>query len=132
MSATNLQSLVPEKISKEDLRRAANQEPMALQILRRKWGWIGHTLRKPASNQPCLSYCVDAQFTPRPEGKHLPTSRVCMCASSSRPLPHRPFQLGWTCQECETPTDIALGVIEARKPSHHLKVHAPGDGLPAT
>ena len=43
-------------------------------------------------------------------------------------LPHRPVQLGWTCQECETPTDIALGVTEACKPSHHFKVHAPGDG----
>ena len=46
------------------------------------------------------------------------------------PLPHRPVQLGWTCQECGTLTDIALGVIEARKPSHHSKVHAPSDGLP--
>ena len=45
------------------------------------------------------------------------------------PLPHRPVQLGWTCQECETPTDVALGVIEARQPSHHFKVHAPVDGL---
>ena len=27
-----------------------------------------------------------------------------------------------------TPTDIALRVTEARKPSHHFKVHAPGDG----
>ena len=34
------------------------------------------------------------------------------------PVPHRPVQLGWTWQECETPTDIALGVIEVRKPSH--------------
>ena len=25
-------------------------------------------------------------------------------------LPHRAVQLGWTCQECKTPTDIALGV----------------------
>ena len=45
------------------------------------------------------------------------------------PLPHRPVQLGWTCQECETPTDVALGVIEARKSSHHFTVHAPADGL---
>ena len=44
------------------------------------------------------------------------------------PLPHRPVQLGWTCQECETPTNTALGVIEAHKPSHHFKVHAPSDG----
>ena len=43
------------------------------------------------------------------------------------PLPHRPDHLGWTCQE--TPTDIALRLIEARKPSHHFKVHAPSDGL---
>ena len=28
----------------------AGQEPVAKQILRRKWGWIGHTLRKPASS----------------------------------------------------------------------------------
>ena len=31
------------------------------------------------------------------------------------PLPHRPVQLGWTCQECETSTDTALGVTA----SHH-------------
>ena len=47
------------------------------------------------------------------------------------PLPRRAVQLGWTCQECETPTDIALGISEARKPSHHFKVHAPGDGASA-
>ena len=28
----------------------AGQEPVAEQILRRKWGWIGHILRKPASS----------------------------------------------------------------------------------
>ena len=44
------------------------------------------------------------------------------------PLSQRHVQLGWTCQECETPAGIALGVIEARKPSHHFMVHAPGDG----
>ena len=37
------------------------------------------------------------------------------------------WPLGWTCQECETPTEIALGVIEARKPSHHFKVRATSD-----
>ena len=45
------------------------------------------------------------------------------------PIPHRPVQLGWTCQECKTPTDIALWVTEAGKPSNHFKVHAPGDGV---
>ena len=39
-----------EKIRNEDLRERAGQEPAAKQILRRKWGWIRHTLRKPASS----------------------------------------------------------------------------------
>ena len=39
-----------EKIRNEDLWERARQEPVAKQILWRKWGWIGHTLRKPASN----------------------------------------------------------------------------------
>ena len=40
----------PEKIKNEDLLERAGQEPVAKQILRRKWGWIGHALRKPASS----------------------------------------------------------------------------------
>ena len=39
-----------EKIRNEDLWERAGQEPVVKQILRRKWGWIGHTLRKPASS----------------------------------------------------------------------------------
>ena len=31
-----------EKIRNEDLWERAGQEPVAKQILRRKWGWIGH------------------------------------------------------------------------------------------
>ena len=40
----------PEKISNEDLWERAGQVPVAKQILQRKWGWIGHTLRKPTSS----------------------------------------------------------------------------------
>ena len=39
----------PEKIRNEDLWERAGQEPLVTQIMRRRWGWIGHTLRKPAS-----------------------------------------------------------------------------------
>ena len=39
-----------EKIRNEDLWKRAGQEPVAKQVLRRKWGWIGHTPRKPASS----------------------------------------------------------------------------------
>ena len=34
----------------EDLWRTADKEPVAAQTRRRKWGWTGHTLRKPATN----------------------------------------------------------------------------------
>jgi hypothetical protein len=34
-------------ISNEDVWKTTNQQPIAIQIKRRKWRWIGHTLRKP-------------------------------------------------------------------------------------
>ena len=40
----------PDKIRNEDLWERAGQKPVAEQILRRKWGWIGHTLRKPEAS----------------------------------------------------------------------------------
>ena len=39
-----------EQIRNEDLWERTGQEPVAKQILQKKWGWIGHTLRKPASS----------------------------------------------------------------------------------
>ena len=39
-----------EKIRNKDLWERVGQEPEAKQTLRRTWGWIGHTLRKPASS----------------------------------------------------------------------------------
>ena len=39
------------------------------------------------------------------------------------PLPNRPVLLGWMCQEYKTPINIALGVTEAWKPSHHFEVY---------
>ena len=42
----------PEMIPNKDLWERAGQEPVAKQILKREWGWIGHTLgsRHPVSN----------------------------------------------------------------------------------
>ena len=34
----------------EELWRNTSQEPIEQQIKRRKWRWLGHTLRKPADN----------------------------------------------------------------------------------
>lgn len=39
----------PNTISNHDLHQKCHQEPVELDIRRRKWGWIGHTLRKDAS-----------------------------------------------------------------------------------
>jgi hypothetical protein len=36
----------PETISNEDLLRITNQRPIYEELKRRKWKWIGHTLRK--------------------------------------------------------------------------------------
>jgi len=36
------------KITNEELWRITKQKPIEIQIKRRKWNWIGHTLRKEA------------------------------------------------------------------------------------
>jgi len=40
----------PERISNQELWRRTNQTPIEAEIRKRKWGWIGHTLRKPVDN----------------------------------------------------------------------------------
>ena len=39
----------PDKISNKELWQRGSQEPVESQIKKRKWGWIGHTLRKPVA-----------------------------------------------------------------------------------
>src|SRR5436190_17694885 len=53
-STSNLQCLRrilrifwPDRITNIELWERANQEPIEIQICKRKWGWLGHTLRKP-------------------------------------------------------------------------------------
>ena len=53
----------PEMIPNEELWERAGQEPVAKQILKRKWDWIGHTLGKPASTITCQA------LTWNPQGK---------------------------------------------------------------
>ena len=36
-----------DKLRNEELWRSTAQEPIVQQIKRRKWRWLGHTLRKP-------------------------------------------------------------------------------------
>ncbi len=39
-----------KKIRNAEFRQRAGRESVERQILKRKWNWIGHTLRKPATN----------------------------------------------------------------------------------
>ena len=45
-----LQIRWPEMIPNEELWERTGQEQIITEIKRRKWGWIGHTLQKPATN----------------------------------------------------------------------------------
>ena len=45
----------PRKISNKELWQRTQQERIEVTIRKRKWRWIGHTLRKPASNITHLS-----------------------------------------------------------------------------
>ena len=38
----------PEAITNEELWERTGQKPLDRQIKKRKWSWIGHTLRKPS------------------------------------------------------------------------------------
>ena len=38
-----------DKITNEELRRITKKKPIEIQIKRRKWKWVGHTLRKEAA-----------------------------------------------------------------------------------
>ena len=40
----------PNKISNEELWRKTNESPIEVEIKKRKWKWIGHTLRKPTNS----------------------------------------------------------------------------------
>jgi len=53
----------PEKISNTDLWKRTQQDPVIDTIGRRRWSWIGHTLRKPRNNTTRLA------LTWNPQGK---------------------------------------------------------------
>jgi len=46
----NIFSGLSRRIRNEELWQRGKQQPIGEQILRRKWGWIGHTLRKAPNN----------------------------------------------------------------------------------
>ena len=70
----------PEMIPNEELWERAGQEPVAKQILKRKWGWIGHTLSitrqaltwnpqgKRKRGRPCNSWRRDTEAELKQQG----------------------------------------------------------------
>jgi hypothetical protein len=46
MLAANINLWWPDVMSNEELWHKTSQAPIAVEIKRRKWRWIGHTLRK--------------------------------------------------------------------------------------
>ena len=47
-----------DKVPNEDLWQRADQEPMGKQMVRQKWSWIGHTMRKdnPSITRQALTW----------------------------------------------------------------------------
>ena len=39
-----------DKVSNKDLWKRTNQVQIQMDILKRRWGWLGHALRKPNTN----------------------------------------------------------------------------------
>ncbi|KAL6461214.1 hypothetical protein MHYP_G00311800 [Metynnis hypsauchen] len=71
----------PDKINNEELWQKIKQQPVDEVILHRRWQWIGHTLRKPASN------ITRQSLTWNPQGKrkkHLPPRSGCRCQADGQ------------------------------------------------
>ena len=89
-----------EKTRNEDLWERAGQEPVANQILRRKWGWIGHTFKKPASS------ITRQALTWNPQGKR---KRGRPRNTWKRDTETAGDQLGWNCQSSPEQSVVAGG-----------------------
>ena len=67
----------PETIRNEDLWERTGQNPLAKEIGRRKWRWLGHTLRKPIGSITRQSLTWNPQGT-RKRGRPRTTWRRCL------------------------------------------------------
>nr|KAG5714692.1 hypothetical protein BaRGS_000180 [Batillaria attramentaria] len=106
----------PEKIRNEELWERAGQEPVAKQILRRKWGWIGHTLRKPASST------IRQALTWNPQGKRKRgRPRNSWTRDTEAELYKQGDQLDWSGKTSPEQSAMAKG---CRWPMLHLEPRA--------
>ncbi|XP_048241655.1 uncharacterized protein LOC125374637 [Haliotis rufescens] len=80
----------PNTIRNSDLWQRTNQLPTEDEIWRRRWGWIGHTLRKPVSNITRQALSLNPQGK-RKGGRPRNTWRRDLEANSKKLL-ERPAQ----------------------------------------
>jgi len=64
----------PVQISNQELRARSKQRPIGLEIRQRKWGWLGHTLRRPPGDIAKAAPECNPQGT-RPPGRPRTTWR---------------------------------------------------------
>nr|KAG5697797.1 hypothetical protein BaRGS_016059 [Batillaria attramentaria] len=102
----------PEKIRNEELLERAGQEPVAKQILRRKWGWIGHTLRKPASST------TRQALTWNPQGKRKRGRPRNSWRRDTEAELYAGDQLDWSAKNSPEQSAMAKG---GRSPMLHLE-----------
>ena len=57
-----------DEVRNEDMWKRANQGPMEMQLKRRRWMWVGHTLRRSSSSilRQCLQWNIQRK---RPRGR---------------------------------------------------------------
>ena len=54
----------PDQITKKELWKRLEEPRIDLQIRKRKWGWLGHTLRKPSDDiaRPALEWNLQGKW----------------------------------------------------------------------
>ena len=91
-----LQIRWPEMIPNEELWERTGQEQIITEIKRRNWGWIGYTLRKPATNTTRQALSWNAQGK-RKVGRQRQTWRRSV-EEVLKAIGIRWSELGRTCQ----------------------------------
>ena len=91
-----LQIRWPEMIPNEELWERTGQEQIITEIKRRKWGWIGYALRKPATNTTRQALSWNPQGK-RKVGRPRQTWRRCV-EEELKAVGIRWTELGRTCQ----------------------------------
>ncbi|XP_071094863.1 uncharacterized protein [Haliotis cracherodii] len=108
----------PNAISNSDLWQRTSQLPTEKEIRRRRWGWIGHTLRKPISNitRQALSWNPQGK---RKRGRPKNTWRQDLEADSKK-MGHTWKQLERAAQDRGLWRTVVGGLFSGRSDGHNF------------